>query len=245
MANNKEDVIIPPLLDGYSVVEIADHAFEFINQRGDLFPNEDTKYTDALITIPDSITAIGDFAFFNASINSINIPNSVQSIGKGAFSHTSATGIQFRISPDQPYFAVIDNSLYNKQKKELICGFGDTIPEGIVSIGDYAFYQQLNKTIEIPGSVTSVGSYAFYEVIDLQLDWKGNDKEDNIITIGEYAFCGVSGCLQFPTCEAIIGCHSFEHAILPELECVSKSINLSESWRKMQLVDENQKENRW
>ncbi|QVK16972.1 leucine-rich repeat protein [Mycoplasmatota bacterium] len=51
--------------------------------------NNETTYT-----IPDSVTTIGDCAFFGAtSLTSITIPNSVTTIGNDAFSTTSLTSI--------------------------------------------------------------------------------------------------------------------------------------------------------
>ena len=82
--------------------------------------------------IPNSVTSIGDYAFFTcSSLTSITIPNSVTSIGKKAFSHCRAlTSI--------------------------------TIPNSVTSIGEEAFSYCLSLTsITIPNSVTSIGNGAF------------------------------------------------------------------------------------
>ena len=62
------------------------------------------------IVIPDSVTSIGDWAFWDCSgLTSITIPNSVISIGKEAFERCSGlTSV--------------------------------TIPDSVTSIGDYAFW---------------------------------------------------------------------------------------------------------
>ncbi len=85
-------------------------------------------------TIPNSVTSIGDGAFFQcSSLSSITIPNSVTSIGEWAFYKcTGLTSI--------------------------------TIPNSVTSIGYSAFYGCSGLTsIEIPNSVTSIGGSAFYQ----------------------------------------------------------------------------------
>ena len=84
------------------------------------------------ITIPNSVTSIGNNAFYECSgLTSITIPNSVTNIGDGAFSGCSRlTSV--------------------------------TIPNSVTSIGDYAFSKCSALTsVTIPNSVTSIGDNAF------------------------------------------------------------------------------------
>ena len=71
------DIDIPDKIDGKTVTSIGDHAFEYCNSL-------------TSITIPDSVTNIGDSAFAHCSLTSITIPNSVISIGYDAFSDCSS-----------------------------------------------------------------------------------------------------------------------------------------------------------
>ena len=60
-----------------------------------------------------------------------------------------------------------------------------TIPKGVTSIGNYAFYECSKlTTIAIPDSVTSIGSYAFNKCAAL----KTLTISANVTTIGDYAF---------------------------------------------------------
>lgn len=190
------DVFIPRMLDGYTVTAIGDFAFAPVKEfcmDGEKFYNSSGYGRNISITIPDTITTIGEFAFYRSNIKAINIPVSVRSIGQGAF--VCCRSISFNLDPNHEVFAVISGTLYNKTTKELIfCPSGKTtIPEGIVSIGNYAFAETYNIndtgrgiSVKLPSTITSIGNYAFYEADDAYVYLP-----DNLQTIGDYAFAGV------------------------------------------------------
>lgn len=150
------DIIIPQMLDGYTVTVIGDSAFD----------RETKNYITCSVTLPDTIKSIGAFAFRNMNIISINLPDGLEDIGKGAF--VGCNSITYRVSANHPTFAVIDGALYNKSQKKLIWGKeGATIPEGIKIIGDYACYEVRNcgineNGIVLPSTIEEIGDYAFY-----------------------------------------------------------------------------------
>lgn len=115
---------------------------------------EESKITE--VTIPNSVTAIGNSAFYNCSdLKSITIPNSVNTIGSSAF-----YGCYKLIS------VIIPNSVTSIGDKAFYgCGAlcAVEIPNSIASIGNYVFkYCSSLKTITIPNSVSSIGDQAFY-----------------------------------------------------------------------------------
>ena len=101
-------------------------------------PWSDYKSYIKYVTLPDGLTSIGYYAFYDCeSLTSITIPNSVTSIGHGAFEGCEGlTSI--------------------------------TIPNSVTSIGVYAFFGCEGLTsITIPNSVTSIGDGAFQECSSL------------------------------------------------------------------------------
>ena len=91
------------------------------------------------VTIPNSVTSIGEHAFYECSgLTSVTIPNSVTSIGGGAFSYC--------------------NGLTSV-----------TIPNSVTSIGSQAFYGCSGLTsVTIPNSVTDIFSEAFAKCSKLE-----------------------------------------------------------------------------
>ena len=130
------------------------------------------------ITIPNSVTTIGEDAFANCSgLTSINIPNSVTTIGEGAFRHCSSltsvtipnsvTSIGNNVFRDCSGLTsiIIPNSVTTISMGAFFyCSSltNITIPNSVTTIGEGAFQNTGFTSITIPNSVTSIGQYAFY-----------------------------------------------------------------------------------
>ncbi len=106
-------------------------------------------------TIPNSVTSIGQSAFWNCSgLTSVTIPESVTSIGDLAFVYCS--DLTSVIIPNS--VTSIGNSVFAD-----CSGLTSvTIPESVTSIGQSAFrYCSGLTSVIIPESVTSIGKEAF------------------------------------------------------------------------------------
>ena len=114
------------------------------------------------INIPDSVTSIDSYAFCDcSSLTSITIPNNVTSIGSDAFMNCSSlTSI------------TIPDSVTSIEYRAF-CGCSSltsiNIPNSVTSIEDGAFSRCSSLTsINIPNSVTSIGEWAFRYCSSLQ-----------------------------------------------------------------------------
>lgn len=136
--------------------------------------------SDSDVVIPNSIdgfvvTAISMYAFSGHSdLASITIPSTIQSIGEDAFLECDGLKkvyvssiedwckIDFPYSDTNPLSRGADLYVDNKLVTDV------TIPDGVKSIGKYAFYGYSSlKSISFPSSIRSIGESAFYDCPNL------------------------------------------------------------------------------
>jgi hypothetical protein len=132
------------------------------------------------ITIPDSVTSIGQRAFADCTnLTSVTIGNSVTSIGVGAF--YKCDNLTSIIIPDS-VTSIGYGAFQNCDKLTSV-----TIGNSVTSIGDRVFYDCIGLTsIIIPDGVTSIGERAFYNCTGLT----SITIPDSVISIGEGVFTG-------------------------------------------------------
>ena len=164
------------------------------------------------VTIPNSVTMIGDYAFqYCEGLTSVIIPDSVTSIGQNAFYGCLFTKETFinNSSLDAETNNYWGASIYDIIQEDGLCINGTiavncrnnatsvTIPDSVTSIGNYAFYDCSNlASITIPDSVTSIGGSAFGYCSRLTSVNIGS----GVTSIGEYAFYNCTG-------ELIVNCN--------------------------------------
>ena len=187
------------------------------------------------IVIPNSVTAIDDVAFgLCSALTSVSLGSHLASIGENVFTDcNSLTSIVIPRSVNtivgNPFYrctslSLIEvedgntaydsrnhcNALIETATGTLLTGCHTTvIPDGVVTIGDYAFYSLTELTsVDFPGSVREIGSYAFYGCSGLNSVTFGSGME----SIKNYAFWGCSNLqeVDFPDAFKFLGNNAFE-----------------------------------
>ena len=142
---------------GNSLQSIGGYAFQYASCVGN-------------VIIPESVTKIDTHAFYNCgAIIGISIPRNVTSLNRYTFGgcvnlesiyiNAENTKYTSRDNNNNEINAIIDNST-----KTIILGSNNAtiIPEGVVKIGEYAFYNYKKlKSITIPESIECIEQYAF------------------------------------------------------------------------------------
>jgi len=131
------------------------------------------------ITIPNSVTSIGQNAFRGTGLTSIIIPDSVTSIGQNAFLNcTSLTSVTI----SNNVTSIEEGTFQTCNKLTSV-----TIGNKVTSIGENAFINCSSLTsVTIPNSVTSIGEKAFQNCSGLTSLTIGN----KVSSIGASAFYG-------------------------------------------------------
>ena len=176
---NEETIVIPDAVKDsgkyYDVVEIGQGAFMRFSKVCN-------------VRLPSRLKVIGSSAFYGCSLGDIILPASIEILGSDCFrdcyklsslyipanvrkingaicTKGERTSLK-RITVDKnnKYFdSRFDcNAVINSRTNELILGCMNTeIPEGVTTIGEYAFINIILQEIKIPNSVKTIGRYAF------------------------------------------------------------------------------------
>lgn len=139
------------------------------------------------IEFPETLSSIGSSAFYGTRIVEANIPESVRSIGASAFSFN----YNLKKATWPASVTTIPGSCFSNCK--MLTSL--TIPEGVTAIGSSSFFECNNLNTRLPKTVKTIGDYAFYyTAIDTIII---NENVD----VGTYAFekCSKLVYAELPT----------------------------------------------
>ena len=188
------------------------------------------------VVIPEGVTTIGSHAFDGcSSLTSVTIPRSLSSLGYTVF--YGCSNLQEVHISDLAAWASITYADSNSNPLKngaalFLNGIKLTelnIPEGVTTIGDYAFYGMKDTTsVTVPGSVTTFGKYAFgynQSMTSLTLG-------EGITVIGEGAFenCTALTSVDIPDCVTTIGTYAFAGCSSLKTAIISDSVTTIERY---------------
>lgn len=168
------------------------------------------------ITIPESVTEIGDYAFDGcSSLTVITLPKNIKEIKYGTFSHCKS--LKSITIPDG-VTNIASAAFYGCSSLESI-----NIPNSVTEIGSEVFYDCTSLTkITLPDSITSLGSVTFKNsgLYNNEANW-----EDDVLYIGKYLIEASESVLGEYTVKegttiiasgAFSDCEILRHVIIPE-----------------------------
>ena len=199
-------VIIPSVVDGYSVTNIGNSVFEGCKHLTSITISENVTSIGSYVfngctklekvNLPADLTTIGHYAFQGcSSLEEILLPDMLTTINAGAFSGTAIESITI---PKRVTTLYNTPSGYTYEEGHFISAFKGAeslrtviFEEGILTIPERALKECTQVTnVIIPDSVTTIGSRAFANCTGLA----EIEIPNSVTTISSYAF---SGCKKF------------------------------------------------
>lgn len=159
------------------VTEILSHTFRgckaltSITLPNTLLEVRSTAFRDCSsllsVTLPNKVESIGSNIFYDcSSLESLYIPASVKSTGSNLF--RGCNKLHIVVDANNQNFSSLDGSFFNKSQTTLIeytkadVQSEYTVPNGVTTLGDYAFYYRSNMTsITLPSTLSKIGSNTF------------------------------------------------------------------------------------
>ena len=214
--NGPYDIDIPEKLDGYTVTGLGKDSFSIDDLYSPLYEIHHTKIHS--VTIPQSVTSIGDSAFAGChNLDSLTINDAATSIGRRAFAECPLTTT---LELGENITTIGNSAFYDCRGLKNV-----TIPQSVTSIGDSAFGECSSlETLSLGENIKTIGDSAFYHCINLgKDDLTSVTIPQSVTSIGNYVFryCTLLKNVTIPEKVTTIGlgtfsyCKQLEYIMLP------------------------------
>lgn len=162
--------------------------------------------------MPEGLTYVGYFAFFNNDIRRISLPSTLKHIGHQAFSRCPIE--QELLLPEELEYLGAGAFSYCKGLTGEL-----RIPQTLTTIGNECFYENnFNGNLNIPASVSEIGEEAFAGT-----GFSSLTLHEGLKTIRRWAFSGgtFDGDLVLPSTVTVLEAYAFEqtgfkHVYMPD-----------------------------
>ena len=170
----RKDVVIPSTINGVAVKVIGVRSFMNKGLTSVYIPDgvtsigneafECTGYGDiSFVRLPESLTSIGEFAFYGNKITSVKIPKGVTRLEKYTFAYNNIQSLELH----DELTVIMGGAFQNNQITTL------ELPVNLTTLGSDAFRDNLIKTVRVPKGITTMSIGVFYynplESIELAL----------------------------------------------------------------------------
>ena len=211
------DIDIPEKLDGYTVTGLGKDSFSIDDLYSPLYEIHHTKIHS--VTIPQSVTSIGDSAFAGChNLDSLTINDAATSIGRRAFAECPLTTT---LELGENITTIGNSAFYDCRGLKNV-----TIPQSVTSIGDSAFGECSSlETLSLGENIKTIGDSAFYHCINLgKDDLTSVTIPQSVTSIGKdaFRFCNnmksltINGTIESMGARAFAGCISLKTLSLGE-----------------------------
>ena len=124
------------------------------------------------VELPQSVKTLGSGVFVKcANLENVSMGQNVETIGEGCFNATPKL-LSIKVNAQNPYYAFDGGVLIKRQGDVLVAypsakGQSYVVPEYIKTIGKWAFYYTAIASVTLPEGLTSIEDYAFYDCKNL------------------------------------------------------------------------------
>jgi len=216
-------------------------AFNYVYIPGSVTSIASGAFNDTLIDVllvEEGVVTFSETWFWYCSVNVINLPSTIVSVTKGStFTGNTVTSsandfTEWEIDERNENY-VVDGGNYGdyvieKKTGKLVQCLNttitnlETIPDYVLTIGDYAFYSMSSLTdITIPAQIVEIGQYAFYSCSNVT---NISFEEGSMLKkINDYAFFGALirdfiGDIIIPTSVEYVGKNSLGSGVYSSQE---------------------------
>jgi len=149
-------VVIPQTIEGIKVTAIAGRAFQGKGPAaGGIYKPRERGERNAIeitsVVIPNTVTSIGERAFYDQTISEVIIPDSVTYIGGMAFAYGKISSLVLGRNIQQ-----IDAGAFASNNISSV-----TLPSSLRIVGKGAFLDNRIQTLSIPNGVVFLDDYSF------------------------------------------------------------------------------------